>query len=145
TRPERTGGRYRTVVEVRGATDPRAVTVPHECVFTGNNSGQSGTIARALAPSPDLKVKAIDAPESGVEGSVIDVEWTVANEGVADASGSWVDRVYLRKADETGPGTLIGTYSYTGPLAAGQSYTRREEMRLPDKTSDRFEVIVVTD
>src|SRR5690606_3540819 len=79
------------------------------------------------------------------EGSVIDVEWTVANQGQEGAGGSWVDKVYLRKAGEAGAGTLIGTYSYTGPLEAGKSYTRREEMRLPDKTSDQFEVIVVTD
>src|SRR3546814_7491596 len=57
----------------------------------------------------------------------------------------WIDRVYLRRAGDTGAGTLIGTYSYTGPLDAGKTYSRKEEMRLPVKVSDNYEVIVVTD
>src|SRR3546814_4272330 len=34
------------------------------------------------------------------------------NIGAAAATGSWIDRVYLRRAGDTGAGTLIGTYSY---------------------------------
>src|SRR3546814_5943742 len=67
------------------------------------------------------------------------------NIGAAAATGSWIDRVYLRRAGDTGAGTLIGTYSYTGPLDAGKTYSRKEEMRLPVKVSDNYEVIVVTD
>ncbi|HEY6816092.1 MAG TPA: CARDB domain-containing protein, partial [Croceibacterium sp.] len=141
--PEGISGQYRVVVAVPGSSNPRSS--PYEFVFTGNNTGTSDAITVTLAPSPDLRVTSITAPTNGEEGSVIDVEWTVANQGLADATGSWVDRVYLRKAGETGAGTLIGTYSYTGPLQAGTNYSRREEMRLPDKTSDAFEIVVVTD
>src|SRR3546814_11877991 len=73
------------------------------------------------------------------------MEWTVRNIGAAAATGSWIDRVYLRRSGDTGAGTLIGTYSYTGPLDAGKTYSRKEEMRLPVKVSDNYEVIVVTD
>lgn len=143
TLPDGIAGEYRIVVIAPGSDNPNAT--PYEFAFTGNNSGTSAPISISLAPPPDLRVTAISAPTNGVEGGVVDISWTVKNEGLSAAEGSWVDRVYLRKAGDSGAGTLIGTYSYTGPLAAGTSYTRREEMRLPAKTSDRFEVIVVTD
>ena len=62
-----------------GSTNPRSS--PYEFVFTGNNTGVSDTISIALAPSPDLRVTAISAPANGEEGSVIDLEWTVLNQG----------------------------------------------------------------
>src|SRR3546814_584528 len=141
--PDGLEGEYRIVVETPGSTNPRGV--PYEFVFTTNNSGVSGTMEVTLAPPPDLIVESISLPETGIEGQVIDVEWTVRNNGLADATGPWTDRVYLRKVGDTGAGTLIGTYSYAGPLEAGKTYTRKEEMRLPSKTSDRYELIVVTD
>ena len=143
TLPEGIEGEYRIVVKVPGSDNPNAS--PYEFIYTDNNETASANFDVSLAPSPDLVVTAISAPETGVEGTVIDIEWTVRNNGQAAASGGWVDRVYLRKVGTTGPGILIGTYSYTGPLAAGTSYTRREEMRLPDRSSDNFEVIVITD
>ncbi|MFA7603825.1 MAG: CARDB domain-containing protein, partial [Novosphingobium sp.] len=136
-------GEYRIVVETPGSSNP--LSGPYEFVFTDNNRGVSAPFLVALSPSPDLVVEAISAPATGVEGQVIDVEWTVRNAGLASAEGTWIDRVYLRKTGDTGAGTLIGTYSYTGPLEAGKTYSRREEMRLPIHSSDRYEVIVVTD
>src|SRR3546814_15786663 len=97
------------------------------------------------APPPDLIVVRISLPETGIEGQVIDVEWTVRNNGLADATGPWTDRVYLRKVGDTGAGTLIGPYSYAGPLEAGKTYPRKVETRRPSKTSDRYELSVVTD
>src|SRR3546814_20125091 len=93
------------------------------------------------APVWDLKVEAISGQATGVGGQVVDIEWTVRNIGAAAATGSWIDRVYLRRAGDTGAGTLIGTYSYTGPLDAGKTYSRKEEMRLPVKVSDNYEEI----
>src|SRR5690606_6405532 len=82
TLPEGISGEYRIVVEVPGGTAPNSK--PYEFVFTDNNTGVSDTITIALAPSPDLRVTTITAPSEGVEGSVIDIEWTVANQGLAD-------------------------------------------------------------
>ena len=145
TLPEGISGNYRIVVEAPGSDNPGSTTAPYEFIYSGNNSAASQSFAVTLAPSPDLRVTRIVAPLAGQEGAVIDVDWTVRNDGAAAANGSWVDRVYLRKVGDSGPGTLIGSYSYTGPLAAGASYSRREEMRLPDKTSSAYEIIVITD
>src|SRR3546814_5348934 len=95
-----------------------------------------------LAPPPDLIVESIPLPETGIEGQVIDVEWTVRNNGLADATGPWTDRVYRRKVGDTGAGPLIGTYRYAGPLEAGKTYTSTEAMRLPSKTRHRSQPTV---
>ena len=141
--PDGISGSYRVLVEVPGTNNPNSG--PYEFIYTDNNTRASSAIAITLSPAPDLRVTAISAPANGTEGEVVDVEWTVRNDGASTAAGSWIDRVYLRKSGDTGAGTLIGSYRYTGPLQAGTSYSRREEMRLPAKTSERYEVIVVTD
>jgi subtilase family serine protease len=118
---------------------------PFEFVYTENNSRISGPIEVRLTTPPDLVVSDIIAPDTAPEGSAIDVTWTVLNQGQGDASGSWVDRLFLRKFGETGVGAPIGTYTYQGPLQAGMSYTRREQVTLPNHVSDQFEILVVTD
>ncbi|MFH1842063.1 MAG: CARDB domain-containing protein [bacterium] len=118
---------------------------PFEFVYTDNNSRISGPIEVRLTTPPDLVVSDIVAPETAPEGSAIDVTWTVLNQGQGDANGPWVDRIFLRKFGETGAGTPIGSFTYHGPLQAGTSYTRREQITLPGHVSDQFEILVVTD
>jgi len=118
---------------------------PFEFVYDNNNQRISDPFTVQLSPSPDLVVSDITAPAQGAEGSAIDVSWTVRNQGAADATGVWIDRVYLRQFGDTGPGTLIGTYTYQGPLQAGQTYSRREQITLPTHTSQHYEIVVFTD
>ncbi len=146
------GERYTRSVDVtlaNGLSGTRYVIVktggPFEFVYTDNNQRISDPFTVQLSPAPDLVVTEITAPAQGAEGSAIDVSWTVRNLGAADATGVWVDRVYLRQFGDTGPGTLIGTYTFQGPLQAGQQYARREQITLPTHTSNRYEIVVLTD
>ncbi|KPJ75957.1 MAG: hypothetical protein AMJ54_13385, partial [Deltaproteobacteria bacterium SG8_13] len=118
---------------------------PFEFVYTDNNDRVSGPIEVQLTTPPDLVVSDIVAPDSAPEGSAIDVTWTVTNQGQGDANGAWVDRVFLRKFGETGAGKPIGSFTYRGPLQAGTSYTRREQITLPSHVSDQYEILVITD
>src|SRR5262249_7876084 len=68
---------------------------PYEFIFANNNTTVSTAIPITLTPSPDLTVTTVTAPTAAFEGDLIDVSWTVRNQGVGDAAGSWVDRVYL--------------------------------------------------
>src|SRR3546814_11419899 len=79
--PDGLEGEYRIVVETPGSTNPRGV--PYEFVFTTNNSGVSGTMEVTLAPPPDLIVENIPLPETGIDGQVLDVAWTVRHNGLA--------------------------------------------------------------
>ncbi|MDH4349648.1 MAG: hypothetical protein OEW56_00680, partial [Gemmatimonadota bacterium] len=134
--PDGIEGSYYAIVETGG---------PFEFVYTDNNGRVSGPIEVRLTTPPDLVVSDIVAPESAPEGSAIDVTWTVRNQGAGDALGAWVDRVFLRRFGETGAGTPIGTFVYQGPLQAGMSYTRHEQIKLPSHVSDQFEILVLTD
>ncbi|MBN8490904.1 MAG: LEPR-XLL domain-containing protein, partial [Burkholderiales bacterium] len=118
---------------------------PFEFIYGNNNRLISGPFDVALSPAPDLVVSNITVPETAPEGSAIDIGWTVTNQGQAVADGIWTDTVYLRKFGDTGTGISIGSFQFQGPLEAGKSYSRREQIILPSKTSDRYELIVVTD
>jgi len=128
------------------AADPlltRDNPVPFEFTHGDNNTGSSAAVAVALSASADLMVVGVTAPPNAKEGEAIDVIWTVKNDGLASASGSWVDSVYL---EPTGAGVRIalGTYRYDGPLDAGKTYTRHELVRLPDQFQGVYKVVVVT-
>ncbi|MEM9586008.1 MAG: CARDB domain-containing protein, partial [Planctomycetota bacterium] len=119
---------------------------PFEFIYTDNNTTVSGPVDVTFSDPPDLVVTDIDAPTLDVlEGTLIDIGWTVRNDGAGDAEGSWEDRLYLRKVGEpNAPVISLGTYRYQGPLPAGQTYTRREQVRLPVRTFGLYEAVVVT-
>jgi hypothetical protein len=143
TIPDTYSGPAYFFVDVPGSINPQGGS-PYEFIYTNNNRGFSAQTQIAATPSPDLIVSNIIVPATASEGSAVDVTWTVTNQGAGEADGSWTDQVYLHKVGDTGPGTAIGSYTYTGPLGAGLSYTRREQIILPTHTSDRYEVIVTT-
>ena len=107
-----------------------------EFIYDDNNVTVSSAVDVSLTEPPDLIVTDIDAPtEDVLEGTLIDISWTVKNDGIGPAEGHWEDRVYLRKVgDPSAPNISLGTYRYDGPLEAGTTYTRQEQVRLPVRT-----------
>ncbi len=138
-------GDFYIVVETPGTSNPGSGGTPFEHIYTDNNDRVSTAFQVTLAPPPDLVVTDVVVPETAPEGSPIDVSWTVRNQGTGDATGSWTDRIYLRKFGDTGNGSLVGSYTYNGPLEAGREYSRRELITVPSYTNDVFEVIIRTD
>ncbi len=143
--PDGISGTYYLVVATSGSDNPTASSSPYEFVFTGNDATVSDPFTVGLSPAPDLKVISLVVPATAEEGSTIDVTWTVQNAGAAAAAGTWVDRVFMRLKGDTGRGTEIGTYSYTGPLGAGHSYTRQELVTVPEHNTNLYDFYVVTD
>ncbi|MCB1965299.1 MAG: hypothetical protein KDI64_04390, partial [Candidatus Accumulibacter sp.] len=117
---------------------------PFEFVFTDNNSATSRPLPVVLSPSPDLRVESIVAPASVQEGALVDVTWSVANQGDADASGVWVDSVWLVPTSGTAAAVALGSFSQQSGLAAGMRYTRTEQLRLPTKTDGLYRLKVVS-
>ncbi len=117
-----------------------------EFIHTDNNETVSGGFEVELSTPPDLIVSDIQAPTLAVlEGTLIDISWTVKNDGIGDAEGFWEDTVYLRKVgDPSAPTISLGAYRYDGPLAAGTTYTRQEQVRLPVRTFGLYEAVVTT-
>ena len=117
---------------------------PYEFIYSNNNSLSAGPVTIELSPPPDLIVEEVVAPATAVEGSAIDVTWTVKNDGLSPAEGRWRDQLFLREFGEE-KGQRIGSFTFDGPLPAGERYTRKEQIQLPLHISDEYEILVSTD
>ncbi|UUZ69429.1 hypothetical protein LP416_08025 [Polaromonas sp. P2-4] len=116
---------------------------PFEFIFTNNNVGSTVSIPVELSKSPDLKVETITLPTTAQEGAVIDVSWSVVNQGEARATGIWVDIVQLIAVNGGGVVTL-GSFTYDRGLDSGIRYTRTEQVRLPSKIEGLYRIRVIT-
>ena len=76
--------------------------------------------------APDLTVTAVSAPAAAVLGQVLEVSWTVKNQGDSEAPADWLDGIYL--SDDTAWDGSDAWVAWTEvsdktPLKAGESYT----------------------
>ena len=146
------GGSYvrtASIIVPNGYAGPLYVVLrtegPFEFLHTDNNVAVSGPVQIALAPSPDLVVSDITAPAAAEEGGTIEVTWTVANDGDANAAGPWRDRVTLSKPGSADQPITLGSFDHASDLGAGLTYTRTERLRLPAKIEGGWQVSVTTD
>ena len=116
---------------------------PFEFGLTANNSDSSSAISVTLAPAPDLTVTAIQAPATAQDGQVVEITWTVINTGTAKATGNWEDLLFLESvADPDAPVLPLGSFTFLGPLAVGQTYTRTESITITNEASGEFSLVV---
>ena len=116
---------------------------PYEFVYANTNVGVSAVTHIALTPAPDLVVTNVTIPPAAEEGTAINVSWTVANQGLGIANGNWTDTVVLQQVGDANPGTVVGTFTFTGPLIAGQSYSRTGQIVLPLHITGAYNIIIV--
>jgi subtilase family serine protease len=87
---------------------------------------------------PDLVPTAFSTPTTTITaGQTLQVTFTVANQGTAMASGTWIDQVRLSTdaTFDTGD-TFLHNVLPAGPLAAGDSYTvTNESITIPAGTT----------
>ncbi|MBI5865064.1 MAG: hypothetical protein HZB38_11270 [Planctomycetes bacterium] len=99
-----------------------------------NNTGER-PIQVVTAPLADLFVAGIAPPASLEPGLPQAVSWTVENRSPdAIAHGSWTETVHYSSDGTIGCDTLVGSFSYSGDLAAGASILRTELITLPAGT-----------
>ena len=74
-------------------------------------------------PTPDLKIVSVEAPANILSGQVLDVTWTVQNNGDATGNIGWDDAVYLSFDQVFDPANdaYLGFHRHTGGLLAGQN------------------------
>ncbi|MFM6520866.1 MAG: hypothetical protein ACKPIC_31570, partial [Microcystis panniformis] len=70
---------------------------PFEFIYKNNNRRISQQLTVNLTPSPDLIVTDIIAPTAMQAGDKIDITWTVKNNGLGNAVGSWTDQLLLQE------------------------------------------------
>ncbi|MGA2068563.1 MAG: CARDB domain-containing protein, partial [Thermoguttaceae bacterium] len=134
TLPDGLSGTYYLVVTTGG---------PYEFIYTGNNTGVSGPVAVSFTPPPDLTPTQLSGPSTANAGDKADVSWTVQNVGPGDADGAWADDLELKEVGGTRTFNL-GSFTYSTPLEAGQSYTRTEQVQLPANVQGVFQYVLAT-
>ena len=115
---------------------------------------ESNNIANADLPvslvnPPDLQVTDLVAPFRVDRGQLIDVFFTVSNEGGDTVPGqnSWSDLVYLSRDPvlDLSADRYIGNLERKGGLEAGQSYNQSLQFQVPTDLVGPWYLIVVTD
>jgi hypothetical protein len=111
-----------------------------------NQTGSPDPLLIELPPPADLEVTAILAPDSGISGDSVDIEFTVTNTAAVAASGNWADAVYL-SADATWDldDRLLGRVSFGGTLLSGESYTAHLQAQLPPARAGQYRIVVRPD
>ncbi len=105
----------------------------HQQVETNenNNVAASQAVNVTLPPLPDLVVDSTAVPASGYSGQTVAVSWTDLNNGAATANGPWTDTVYLAEDSQGTNPVVVGSFSFAGSLAAGESVQRTQSIVLP--------------
>ncbi|HQQ00531.1 MAG TPA: CARDB domain-containing protein [bacterium] len=122
----------------------------HNDVFElsdSNNVGYDPASVDVIIPPPaDLIVSSITVPSQGTPGQDATLQWTVTNQGVNPALGSWTDSVYL--SGDTAwdiEDALVGRVQHSGPLSPSASYSASITTRLPGVVPGQYYVIVRAD
>jgi Ca2+-binding RTX toxin-like protein len=93
---------------------------------------------------PDITISNLVAPTKGLTNTNANFTYRVENQGLNDAAGSWVERVYLSTDDELGNDIQLGEYAFNGTLPAGQFYEKTLPFSLP-KTAGQYWLLATTD
>jgi len=112
-----------------------------------NNFGYDSEFLNViLAPPADLVLDTITIPVNGIPGQVASITYSVNNQGVNPALGSWKDTLYLSSDDVWDINdSLFGSKYHNGPLIGGGSYSETITAPLPGLTPGDYYVILRTD
>jgi len=127
----------------------------HLLIVTDGNAAQGETnesnnlVANAINLSgPDLAISAATAPNSAHQGEMVNVSWTVDNQGTTAAlAEQWYDYVYLSQdASLSSDDYFITSENITDvqPLAVGDSYNISSDIFIPSNatTGNRYLLFV---
>ncbi|MBS0265797.1 MAG: Ig-like domain-containing protein, partial [Planctomycetes bacterium] len=96
---------------------------------------------------PDLVVSDVTVPATAVTDSTVDIGFRIKNLGLADASGTITQFVYLSTDPVLGNDTLLNSYTFTGNLRASDplnTFAQTVPILLP-KQPGSYWLIVVAD
>ncbi|MCK4658429.1 MAG: hypothetical protein KAV82_02815, partial [Phycisphaerae bacterium] len=110
-----------------------------------DNNTRVSSIVVSPAPRPDLLMVEVIAEATGVAGSEVTVQWTVRNDGEAEATGMWTDRVYISTDAVVGDDLQLGQFYQSDPLEVSNEYTRQEYVTVPITFEGHYYFLVVTD
>ncbi|MBX3394161.1 MAG: hypothetical protein KF841_02215 [Phycisphaerae bacterium] len=113
-----------------------------------NSMASEDVILIQSLQAPNLRVQEVSAPTSIVAGQSVGVSWTTVNGGAGPTCAvSWRDAVYLSLDLILDPqlDRLLGTYTHSDPLGAGESRPVDASFVIPPGLSGPYFVIVRAD
>ncbi len=79
----------------------------------------------------DLVIRSVQAPTTLVPGQLVNITYTVANEGAAPAVGPWTDAVFVSPSTNGSTGFLVGTFLITNTLPPNSTLTFTQKVAVP--------------
>lgn len=116
------------------------VTDANSQVFEYQSEDNNTTTSSASVISfffPDLVVDTVIVPDSIDNNHSFSVQYTLSNQGLGKAEGSWNDRITIS-------GSQLALVTHSGTLMPGESYSVRRTFSLPSFTSSSWRDITVT-
>ncbi len=107
-------------------------------------TGGAATLVVTDRNLPDLVVDRILVTPTGATESPFEVSLRIANQGLAAATGPFLQRVYLSSDALIGDDVLLGQADFGGSLPPGQHIDQTFNLRLPRQTGDYW-IVVTTD
>ena len=112
---------------------------------TNNTTASTSNTTVSIAGDPILAVTAITAPATAQLGQTATISWTEADQGTADADGTWDDRIYAyTSAAGTNP-VLVASIATSGPISLGTSANESATVTLPTSLNGTYYFGVTAD
>jgi hypothetical protein len=95
----------------------------------------------------DLKITSVDANISSVDGGqLVDLDWTVQNNGRSDCLGKWRDGVVLSvDASLDSQDQYLASFVAPSPLGGGRAYSQHQSILIPAVAPGKYNLILKTD
>ena len=112
-------------------------TIPRESDTFVNIDGTyngltKSTTLSVLRSRPDLQISSAMVPSEVSTATPFDITWTDLNTGIVEAPGSWTDEVLFSTNNLLdGTDRSLGQFTFTGPLAPGQSGSITNGVTIP--------------
>jgi hypothetical protein len=96
-----------------------------------NNKTMSILAVSQLVPLPDLVINSLTSTNTAFTSQIINAQLSLANQGLATATGDMLQRVFLSTTPTPGTGSLAAQADYNGSLAVGQSIVQAVSVLMP--------------
>ncbi len=116
-------------------------------VILRGNDGLPKPIHFVVPPTADLIIENFDAPQTGLSGQPIEINWSIKNAGNgATTSNGWNDKIYLStNSTLDNNDVLLGSFATDTTLVPGGSYDATLEVFLPVSATGNYYLIFATD
>lgn len=117
--------------------------VPYDTARANNLKYQAVTITQS--PAPDLEVDNLTTPVTLMAGHSLTVHFTIKNQGTAQASASWTDKLVLMTSPTGDNEISLATKIHSSSLAVAATYSDSVTFFIPPYLNGAYYIALRTD